>query len=219
MVSTWPTRSTASWKYSCLIQPGTLYHLSQASPGIFNPLESLAMYVGAICHDLDHRQAVQQKMTIAPTIKSSKNPQTFCSTPIPWFSFPVWPIVSDRTFTFRGFNNKFMIDISSPLSGMYATSVMENHHFAMAVSILQQVFYSLKLIEIEIFDRSKTTCWATCTLRSTRRWSATWSTASWPPTWLSSSPTRRAWPTLWRRTRSTGSTQTIGKKTNHSSRP
>ena len=32
-----------------------------------------------------------------------------------------------------------MIDISSPLSGMYATSVMENHHFAMAVSILQQV--------------------------------------------------------------------------------
>ena len=139
MVSTWPTRSTASWKYSCLIQPGTLYHLSQASPGIFNPLESLAMYVGAICHDLDHRQAVQQKMTIVPTIKSSKNPQSFCSTPISWFSFPVWPIVSDRIFTFRGFNNKFMIDISSPLSGMYATSVMENHHFAMAVSILQQV--------------------------------------------------------------------------------
>ena len=43
-----------------------------------------------------------------------------------------------------------MIDISSPLSGMYATSVMENHHFAMAVSILQQVFNSLKLVEIEI---------------------------------------------------------------------
>ena len=64
------------------------------------------MFVGALCHDLDH----------------------------------------------RGFNNKFMIDISSPLSGMYATSVMENHHFAMAVSILQQVFYSLKLVEIEI-------CW------------------------------------------------------------
>ena len=77
MVSTWPTRSTASWKYSCLIQPGTLYHLSQASPGIFNPLESLAMYVGAICHDLDHRQAVQQKMTIAPTIKSSKKHKPF----------------------------------------------------------------------------------------------------------------------------------------------
>ena len=43
-----------------------------------------------------------------------------------------------------------MIDISSPLSGMYATSVMENHHFAMAVSILQQVFYSLRLVEFEI---------------------------------------------------------------------
>jgi hypothetical protein len=31
-----------------------------------------------------------------------------------------------------------MIDIASPLSAIYSTSTMESHHFAMAVSILQQ---------------------------------------------------------------------------------
>ena len=53
----------------------------------------LAMFVGALCHDLDH----------------------------------------------RGFNNKFMIDIGSPLAAIYSTSTMENHHFNMAIIILQQV--------------------------------------------------------------------------------
>ena len=51
------------------------------------------MFVGALCHDLDH----------------------------------------------RGFNNKFMIDIGSPLAAIYSTSTMENHHFNMAIIILQQV--------------------------------------------------------------------------------
>ena len=51
------------------------------------------MFVGAICHDLDH----------------------------------------------RGFNNKFMIDIGSPLAAIYSTSTMEHHHFNMTVIILQQV--------------------------------------------------------------------------------
>ena len=71
------------------------------------------MFIGALCHDLDH----------------------------------------------RGFNNKFMIDIGweafmwnskrnswqffrSPLASIYSTSTMENHHFNMAINILQQVFYS-----------------------------------------------------------------------------
>ena len=45
--------------------------------------KSLGQWVGAICHDLDH----------------------------------------------RGFNNKFMIDIKSPLAQVYTTSTMENHHF------------------------------------------------------------------------------------------
>ena len=52
----------------------------------------LAMFIGALCHDLDH----------------------------------------------RGFNNKFMIDIGSPLAAIYSTSTMENHHFNMTVNILQQ---------------------------------------------------------------------------------
>ena len=81
----------------------------KASPGIGNPyevhrglqavklilliFEALGLWVGAICHDIDH----------------------------------------------RGFNNKFMIDIGSPLSAVYSTSTMENHHFSMGVSILQQV--------------------------------------------------------------------------------
>ena len=39
----------------------------------------------------------------------------------------------------RGFNNKFMIDVSSPLAGVYSSSTMENHHFNMGVMILQQV--------------------------------------------------------------------------------
>ena len=57
----------------------------------------------------------------------------------------------------RGYNNKFMIDIKSPLAQViqnitymsdddhahddaqiYTTSTMENHHFTMGVSILQQ---------------------------------------------------------------------------------
>ena len=50
------------------------------------------MYVGAVCHDLDH----------------------------------------------RGFNNKFMIDVGSPLAAIYSTSTMEHHHFNMSVNILQQ---------------------------------------------------------------------------------
>ena len=50
------------------------------------------MFIGALCHDLDH----------------------------------------------RGFNNKFMIDIGSPLAAIYSTSTMEHHHFNMAVNILQQ---------------------------------------------------------------------------------
>ena len=56
-------------------------------------LQCLSMFVGAICHDLDH----------------------------------------------RGFNNKFMIDIASPLAAIYSTSTMEHHHFNMSVIILQQV--------------------------------------------------------------------------------
>jgi cAMP and cAMP-inhibited cGMP 3',5'-cyclic phosphodiesterase 10 len=50
------------------------------------------MYIGAVCHDLDH----------------------------------------------RGFNNKFMIDVGSPLAAIYSTSTMEHHHFNMTVNILQQ---------------------------------------------------------------------------------
>ena len=50
------------------------------------------MFIGAICHDLDH----------------------------------------------RGFNNKFMIDVGSPLAAIYSTSTMEHHHFNMTVTILQQ---------------------------------------------------------------------------------
>jgi hypothetical protein len=41
--------------------------------------------------------------------------------------------------TNRGFNNKFMIDIGSPLAAIYSTSTMEHHHFNMAINILQQV--------------------------------------------------------------------------------
>ena len=55
------------------------------------------MFVGAICHDLDH----------------------------------------------RGFNNKFMIDVGSPLAAIYSTSTMEHHHFNMTVTILQQESHNI----------------------------------------------------------------------------
>jgi cAMP and cAMP-inhibited cGMP 3',5'-cyclic phosphodiesterase 10 len=61
------------------------------------------MFVGAICHDLDH----------------------------------------------RGFNNKFMIDIGSPLAAIYSTSTMEHHHFNMTVTILQQVLIQSFLFRIK----------------------------------------------------------------------
>ena len=70
----------------------SIYSILKASPGIFNPLECLGQWIGAICHDLDH----------------------------------------------RGYNNKFMIDIQSPLAKIYTTSTMENHHFSMGVNILQR---------------------------------------------------------------------------------
>lgn len=70
----------------------SIYSILKASPGVFKPLECLAMYIGAICHDLDH----------------------------------------------RGFNNKFMIDVGSPLAAIYSTSTMEHHHFNMTVNILNQ---------------------------------------------------------------------------------
>ena len=50
----------------------------------------LAMFIGALCHDLDH----------------------------------------------RGFNNKFMIDIGSPLTAIYSTSTMEHHHFDQCIMLL-----------------------------------------------------------------------------------
>ena len=48
------------------------------------------MFVGALCHDLDH----------------------------------------------RGFNNKFMIDVGSPLAAIYSTSTMEHHHFDQCLMLL-----------------------------------------------------------------------------------
>jgi len=75
----------------------SIYSMLKNSPGVFNPLESLAMFIGALCHDLDH----------------------------------------------RGFNNKFMIDIGSPLASIYSTSTMENHHFNMAINILQQEHHNI----------------------------------------------------------------------------
>ena len=33
----------------------SIYCILKSSPGIFKPLECLSMFVGAICHDLDHR--------------------------------------------------------------------------------------------------------------------------------------------------------------------
>ena len=78
-------------------------------------LKCLSMFVGAICHDLDH----------------------------------------------RGFNNKFMIDIASPLAAIYSTSTMEHHHFNMTVVILQQVLSKIWLSKlffcIHFIDRKTTT--------------------------------------------------------------
>ena len=78
-------------------------------------LKCLSMFVGAICHDLDH----------------------------------------------RGFNNKFMIDIASPLAAIYSTSTMEHHHFNMTVVILQQVLSKMWLSKlffcIHFIDRKTTT--------------------------------------------------------------
>ena len=37
----------------------------------------------------------------------------------------------------RGYNNDFMKKHDTPLATLYSTSVLENHHFNMAASILQ----------------------------------------------------------------------------------
>ena len=81
----------------------------QSSPDIFTPYECLGLWVGALCHDLDHRYSTVQYSTVQyNTVR-------------------------------RGYNNKFMLDSQSPLARVYSSSTMENHHFAMGVSILQQV--------------------------------------------------------------------------------
>ena len=94
-----------NWSHGFHVANST-YAMLKSAPSTFRPLEvrlhrplvssiyvlqSLAMFIGALCHDLDH----------------------------------------------RGFNNKFMIDIGSPLAAIYSTSTMEHHHFNMAINILQ----------------------------------------------------------------------------------
>lgn len=87
----------------------SIYSILKACPGVFKPLECLSMFVGAICHDLDH----------------------------------------------RGFNNKFMIDVGSPLAAIYSTSTMEHHHFNMTVNILQQVEAKLRCMQFFVYACSK----------------------------------------------------------------
>ncbi|XP_026470475.1 probable 3',5'-cyclic phosphodiesterase pde-5 isoform X2 [Ctenocephalides felis] len=70
----------------------TMYCIIKHSRNVFRPNECLAMYIGALCHDLDH----------------------------------------------RGKNNKFMMEMESPLAAIYSTSTMEHHHFNQTVTILQQ---------------------------------------------------------------------------------
>ena len=77
-------------------------------------VKSLGLWVGAICHDLDH----------------------------------------------RGFNNKFMIDIGSPLAAVYSTSTMENHHFTMGVSILQRVRRQLNSLFLPFFFQEQNNIFA-----------------------------------------------------------
>ena len=95
-----------NWSHGFHVANST-YAMLKSAPTTFRPLEvslillsdilisdiskSLAMFIGALCHDLDH----------------------------------------------RGFNNKFMVDIGSPLAAIYSTSTMEHHHFNMTVNILQ----------------------------------------------------------------------------------
>ncbi|XP_061706240.1 uncharacterized protein LOC133516972 isoform X3 [Cydia pomonella] len=47
----------------------------------------------------------------------------------------------------RGYTNKFMSEIASPLAAIYTTSTLEHHHFNMTVTILQQdghnIFYQM----------------------------------------------------------------------------
>ncbi|KAI8431240.1 hypothetical protein MSG28_001277 [Choristoneura fumiferana] len=38
----------------------------------------------------------------------------------------------------RGYTNRYMLDIGSPLAAMYSTSTLEHHHFNITVTILQQ---------------------------------------------------------------------------------
>ena len=80
-----------NWTHGFHVANST-YAILKSCGDTFRPLEMLAMFIGALCHDLDH----------------------------------------------RGFNNKFMIDIGSPLAAIYSTSTMEHHHFNMTMSILQQ---------------------------------------------------------------------------------
>uniref|UniRef100_A0A6M2DJ87 Phosphodiesterase n=1 Tax=Xenopsylla cheopis TaxID=163159 RepID=A0A6M2DJ87_XENCH len=70
----------------------TMYCIIKNSRNVFRPNECLAMYIGALCHDLDH----------------------------------------------RGKNNKFMMEMESPLAAIYSTSTMEHHHFNQTITILQQ---------------------------------------------------------------------------------
>ena len=147
-------------------------------------------------------QYYQSKMLV-PTIKSSNIHLSFCSTPTYWLLFPSWP-----NFHFQRFQQQ----------------IHDRHLFAISWDVCNlgdgepslcngSVNPTTGGIEAksDFVIRSKTTCWATCTRRSTRQWSATWSTASLRPTSPSSFPTRHGWPILWRRTPSTGNTRITGK--------
>lgn len=69
-----------------------MYWIIRNLPNKFSKLEEQALFIGALCHDLDH----------------------------------------------RGLNNSFLQKLDHPLAALYSTSVMEQHHYNMTVTILQQ---------------------------------------------------------------------------------
>ena len=198
----WQTRSTASLKYS---NPTTPNHLCS---GISRDLQSSGESRYVCWSHLpwlgpQASSITNQSIMLVPTIKSSNIHLRFCSTPTYWFSFPSWPY-----FCFQGFQQQ--VHDRHLLSIIWDVCNLSDGEPSLCYGSVNPTAGGIKA-KSDFVIRSKTTCWATCTRRSTRQWSATWSTASLQPTSPSSFLTRQGWPILWRRTPSTGNIRITGK--------
>ena len=157
------------------------------SPGVFNPLEVEVLSLHRTKKQLQKIQFIhlRSNCTFCRVCQCSLVPCATIST-IVASTTSSWSTLGKEQHIFR--MNKWktlwytklsywlVLHHRSPLASIYSTSTMENHHFNMAINILQQVSYSFTHIHllhqnIKIWNKSLTLI---LICRSTTTFSQSW---------------------------------------------